>query len=182
MKADITAGVDLHGGPGRGPLPAFDKGEVKLLLVRNVDVRYDNVQVLFGVDFEIDEGEIVALLGTNGAGKSTLLKAIAAWSPPTAGRSCSTGATPPTPPHEIAGAASSGPGRTGRVPVADRGREPAAGGWLIVTRAARGGWSARCSRIFPSLEDRIHEPAANLSGGQQQMLTLGMAFLVAPAC
>ena len=52
------------------------QGEVKLLLVRNVDVHYDNVQVLFHVDFEVDEGEIVALLGTNGAGKSTLIKTI----------------------------------------------------------------------------------------------------------
>ena len=53
------------------------QGRVKLLLVRNLNVYYGNVQVLFDVDFEVDEGEIVALLGTNGAGKSTLLKAIA---------------------------------------------------------------------------------------------------------
>ena len=55
---------------------ARKKGEAKLLLTRNVQVSYDKVQVLFGIDIDVGEGEIVALLGTNGAGKSTLLKAI----------------------------------------------------------------------------------------------------------
>src|SRR5690606_31387142 len=61
------------------------QGKVKLLLGRGIDVHYDNVQVLFGVDFEVDEGEIVALMGTNGAGKSTLLKAIAGLVQPSGG-------------------------------------------------------------------------------------------------
>jgi len=79
------------------------KGEVKLLLVRNVDVSYDNVQVLFGVNFEIDEGEIVALLGTNGAGKSTLLKAIAGVVPADGGAIVFDGRDATyAPPHEIA--------------------------------------------------------------------------------
>ena len=52
---------------------------------QGIDVSYGPVQVLFGVDFEVAEGEIVALLGTNGAGKSTLLKAISGLVKPTAG-------------------------------------------------------------------------------------------------
>src|SRR4029077_15134821 len=51
-------------------------GNSKILLVRHLDVAYGGVQVLFDVDFEVEEGAVVALLGTNGAGKSTLLKAI----------------------------------------------------------------------------------------------------------
>ena len=60
-------------------------GTAKLLLVKDLDVGYDTVQVLFNVDFEVDEGYIIALLGTNGAGKSTLLKAISGLLPASAG-------------------------------------------------------------------------------------------------
>ena len=45
-------------------------GTAKLLVARDVDVSYDGVQVLFDVDFDCDEGDVIALLGTNGAGKS----------------------------------------------------------------------------------------------------------------
>src|SRR5439155_5394377 len=56
-----------------------------LLACRSLDVSYDGTQVLFNVDFEIKEGEIVALLGTNGAGKSTLLRAISGLIDPDGG-------------------------------------------------------------------------------------------------
>src|SRR5581483_4980069 len=59
--------------------------ERSILVVRGLDVSYGPVQVLFGVDFELAEGEIVALLGTNGAGKSTLLRAICGLVPIQAG-------------------------------------------------------------------------------------------------
>ena len=51
-----------------------------------IDVAYGQTQVLFGVDLEVAEGEIVALLGTNGAGKSTVLRAVSGLTPPTRGR------------------------------------------------------------------------------------------------
>src|SRR5438552_17139882 len=56
-----------------------------LLSCSGIDVAYDQVQVLFGVDLDVEEDEIVALLGTNGAGKSTLLKAISGLVDPGAG-------------------------------------------------------------------------------------------------
>src|SRR5690349_14326087 len=61
-------------------------GSGALLSCRGVDVAYDKVQVLFGVDIDVEQGEIVALLGTNGAGKSTLLKAVSGLVHPIAGR------------------------------------------------------------------------------------------------
>jgi branched-chain amino acid transport system ATP-binding protein len=157
-------------------------GEVKLLLVRNVDVEYDGVQVLFNVDLEIDEGEIVALLGTNGAGKSTLLKAIAGVVPAAAGAIVFDGRDATyTPPHEIT---SRGivfaPGGQGVFPSLTVAENLRLATWLLKDRASRDAAVDGVLERFPALRARLDEPAANLSGGQQQMLTIGMALISTP--
>ena len=158
-------------------------GRVKLLLVRGVDVEYDGVQVLFGVDLEIDEGEIVALLGTNGAGKSTLLKSISGLVEPSGGAIIFDGRDMThTPPDEIAGrGVTQVPGGQGVFPSLTVAENLRLAGWLHRHDAAETRESTeRVLGYFPVLRERLHEPAGNLSGGQQQMLTLGMAFISRP--
>ncbi|MCL4293212.1 MAG: MFS transporter [Acidimicrobiia bacterium] len=159
------------------------QGRVKLLLVRGLDVHYDGVQVLFGVDFEVDEGEIVALLGTNGAGKSTLLKAISGLVEASAGAVVFDGRDMTyTPPDETAGrGVTQVPGGQGVFPSLTVKENLALAAWLH--RHDRGEARERAARVldtFPVLAGRLDEPAGNLSGGQQQMLTLGMAFVERP--
>jgi ABC-type branched-subunit amino acid transport system ATPase component/predicted MFS family arabinose efflux permease len=164
---------------------AYDRrqGKVKLLLVRAVDVHYEGVQVLFGVDFEVDEGEIVALLGTNGAGKSTLLKAVSGLVEASGGAIIFDGRDMThTPPDEIAGrGVTQVPGGQGVFPSLTVAENLRLAGWLQrhehdeVKEATE-----RVMGYFPVLRERLHEPAGNLSGGQQQMLTLGMAFIGRP--
>jgi ABC-type branched-subunit amino acid transport system ATPase component/MFS family permease len=159
------------------------QGKVKLLLCRDIDVHYDDVQVLFGVNLEVDEGEIVALLGTNGAGKSTLLKAISGLVQASGGAVVFDGRDMThTPPDEVAGrgvtVVPGGQGVFTQISVADNLR---LAGW---TQRKRGGDVAADTEhvldMFPMLRERVHEVAGNLSGGQQQMLTLGMAFISKP--
>jgi branched-chain amino acid transport system ATP-binding protein len=164
---------------------AFERrqGKVKLLLVRGVDIHYDGVQVLFGVDFEVDEGEIVALLGTNGAGKSTLLKAISGLVEASGGAIIFDGRDMThTPPDEIAArGVTQVPGGQGVFPSLTVAENLRLAGWLQrrqpdeVKEATQ-----RVLGYFPVLGERLQEPAGNLSGGQQQMLTLGMAFIGRP--
>jgi branched-chain amino acid transport system ATP-binding protein len=159
------------------------QGKVKLLLGRQIDVHYDNVQVLFGVDFEIDEGEIVALMGTNGAGKSTLLRAISGLVQASGGAIVFDGRDMThAPPDEIAGRGVSvvpgGQGVFTQLTVADNLR---LAGWGHKRRGAQVSEDTeRVLAMFPVLRERLDEPAGNLSGGQQQMLTLGMAFIGKP--
>lgn len=159
------------------------QGLAKLLLVRNLDVGYDGVQVLFHVDFEIDEGEIVALLGTNGAGKSTLLKAISGVIEATNGAIVFDGRDMTyAPPNEVAGrGVVQVPGGAGVFPSLTVAENLRLAGWLHRRdrKRTRDGIDHVLS-LFPVLRERLDELAGNLSGGQQQMLTLGMAFVTRP--
>jgi branched-chain amino acid transport system ATP-binding protein len=159
------------------------QGEVKLLLVKSLDVHYDSVQVLFGVNFEVDEGEIVALLGTNGAGKSTLLKAIAGLVPATNGAVVFDGRDMTyAPPNEVAArGVVLFPGGQGVFPTLTVGEQLRLASWLHRhdKRRVRDAID-RVLELFPILAERFSEPAGNLSGGQQQMLALGMAFIERP--
>ncbi len=159
------------------------QGLVKLLVVRNLDVHYDNVQVLFGVDFEVDAGEIVALLGTNGAGKSTLIKAIAGLVEATNGAVVFDGRDMTyAPPNEVA---ERGvvvvPGGQGVFPTLTVSEHLRLAGWVHRKDPARVDLATqRVLELFPILRSRLPEPAGNLSGGQQQMLALSMAFIEQP--
>jgi ABC-type branched-subunit amino acid transport system ATPase component/predicted MFS family arabinose efflux permease len=159
------------------------QGKVKLLLARQLNVSYGDVQVLFDVDFEIDEGEIVALLGTNGAGKSTLLKAICGVVQADKGAVIFDGRdVTHAPPNEIAAhGITMVPGGQGTFPSLTVGENLRVAGWLD----RRKGRALRertelVLDMFPVLRVRLDHPAADLSGGQQQMLALGMAFLARP--
>ena len=140
------------------------QGNAKLLLVRGLSVHYDAVQVLFNVDLEVDEGEIVALLGTNGAGKSTLLKAIAGTVDPSEGAIVFDGRDMTyTPPDEAAGPRRhDGPRRPGRLPDPDRRARTSSSrrGSTARTRSAPASPPRRCSRSSRSCATGSTSPAA----------------------
>ena len=125
------------------------QGQADLLLVRGVSAGYDDRQVLFDVDIDVKEGEIVALLGTNGAGKSTLLKAISGVVEADRGAVVLDGRDiTHAPPNEIAALGHQpDAGRSGRVRLADRRREPAPRRMDPPPRPGRrrGGDRPRCS-------------------------------------
>ena len=164
-------------------LAARRRGEVKLLYCKDVSAGYDGVTVLHDIDFEVDKGEIVALLGTNGAGKSTFLKAVSGVVQADRGAIIFDGRdVTHAPPNEIAGfGIVQIPGGAGVFPGLTVGENLEAAGWLTrrdhsEQRAAH----AKVLEAFHELTERLDDRAADLSGGQQQMLALGMTFLLKP--
>ncbi|HEV2369659.1 MAG TPA: MFS transporter, partial [Acidimicrobiales bacterium] len=155
-----------------------------LLTVRGLEVAYTgNVQILFGVDLEVRQGEVVALLGTNGAGKSTLLRAVSGTLDPIGGAVFFAG-------RDVTHADAVTKAMLGMALVpGDRGVFP---GLSVADNLRIATWTFRrdddyvkesIERVlgyFPVLRDRWDVPAGNLSGGEQQMLVLAQALMGRP--
>jgi ABC-type branched-subunit amino acid transport system ATPase component len=154
-----------------------------LLDVQAVDAGYGAVQVLFGASLQVLNRERVAVLGTNGAGKTTLLRAVSGLLPPTSGRvwfkgEDVTGADPVRLVEMgmayIAGGNATFPALT----VAENLRMSA-----YPIRRDRAQVTARLEEayeLFPRLRDRMDQKAGTLSGGEQQMVAVGRAFVAHP--
>jgi branched-chain amino acid transport system permease protein len=167
--------------PARGDRPATAT-TAPILAVHNLDVAYDGVQVLFGVDLAVGPGEAVALLGTNGSGKSTLLRAISGLARPEQGTILfsDTDTTRARPETIAAAGAVQSPGAFGVFPSLTVAENLRLARWLRRDVTAADAVTRRVLAAFPMLQQRLRERAGNLSGGEQQLLTLAMAFVAEP--
>jgi branched-chain amino acid transport system ATP-binding protein len=154
-----------------------------LLSVENLAVSYDRIRALHGISFEVDEGEIVCIIGANGAGKSTTLRAISGMVPPQPGSKMTFMGQDLT--HFSADKIVSHLGIS-HVPEGRRlfGNLTVLENLKLAAYARKNNANVesdfeRVFSIFPRLEERINQRAATLSGGEQQMLAVGRALVSA---
>jgi branched-chain amino acid transport system ATP-binding protein len=152
-----------------------------LLEVSDVRARYGAIEALKGVSLNVEEGEVVTLIGSNGAGKSTTLRTITGLTPASAGTITFAG-------EEIT--------RVGAGDIVKRGIALSPEGRHCFARMSvrdnldlgaylRRGPSIRedmdrVFELFPRLKEREHQKAGTMSGGEQQMLAIGRALMARP--
>jgi branched-chain amino acid transport system ATP-binding protein len=154
-----------------------------MLKVDNLRVAYGHIEVLKGISFSVEMGEIVALIGSNGAGKTTTLSTISGLLRPTAGKISWKG-------EEIQSAAIENIVASGLAHCPE-GRRIFPG--LTVSENLLAGTASRRFRkaeveddlaqvfeLFPRLKERIKQGGWSLSGGEQQMLAIGRALMSRP--
>jgi branched-chain amino acid transport system ATP-binding protein len=153
-----------------------------LLEFRGVDTHYGDLHVLKSVDYRIDRGEIVCLLGGNASGKSTTMKAIMGSVRPTAGEIFYEG-------QLLAAIGTAERVRRGIAPVLEARRLFAR--MTVYENLEMGAYTrrrgpafdedlARVFGLFPRVEERLYQIAGTLSGGEQQMVAIGRALMARP--
>jgi branched-chain amino acid transport system ATP-binding protein len=153
----------------------------KLLSVQKLNAGYGGSQVLFGVDFEVQKGELVTLLGRNGMGKSTLVKCLTGLLKPSDGSIEFNQQNITHLPSYRIGQAGMGLVPEGRqvfptLTVQEN---------LVATRSLKNAgaspWTLeRVYSLFPRLKERTKQYASKMSGGEQQMLAIGRALMTNP--
>lgn len=151
-----------------------------LLQTRQLKVFYGDFQAVFGVDFEVNEGETVAIIGANGAGKSSFLKALSGWVKSEPDSILLDG-------QPIGGKPAFEMVKSG-IALVPEGRRlfpsmSVADNLLMGLNGKSGdrGWTYEtiCD-LFPILRERANQLAPTLSGGQQQMVAIGRALISNP--
>lgn len=154
-----------------------------MLEVRGLRVSYGGINAVKGVDLDVQDGELVTLIGCNGAGKTTTLKALSGLIKPAAGRvRYKGGDITAQPSHRLVrqgmALVPEGRGVFGRLTVDEN---LAMGAYSRRDRAAIAADRERVLGWFPRLAERHAQLAGTLSGGEQQMLAIGRALMGRPA-
>jgi branched-chain amino acid transport system ATP-binding protein len=153
----------------------------RLIEATGLNTYYGASHILRGIDFHVDRGETIGLMGRNGMGKSTLLKTLVGLVQPRSGSVKITGREMTRrPPYEVAqrGIAyvPEGRGIFGNLSVRENLLVSARAG----TRGQRDWTYERVLETFPRLKERLGHGGQQLSGGEQQMLTIGRALMTNP--
>lgn len=153
-----------------------------MLKVTNMSATYGDVQVLWNVSFEMNQGELVALVGANGAGKTTILNTISGLVRRTEGKIEFLGQSlDRIPPHRVAelGIAHVPEGRR-LFPEMTVRENLEMGSLAPAAKAKRQETLEWVFQLFPILKERQRQEAGTLSGGQQQMLAIGRGLMARP--
>ncbi|MGQ5523199.1 ABC transporter ATP-binding protein [Chitinimonas sp. PSY-7] len=160
----------------------MSNNDKKLLEVKGLQVAYGGIQAVKGIDLEIKQGELVALIGANGAGKTTTLKTLVGMIKPAAGTILYDGQDTSRIPvyHYVSRGLSMVPEGRGIFPRLTVEENLLMGAYYRNDKAEIQNDLARVYTLFPRLKERFKQLAGTLSGGEQQMVAMGRAILARP--
>jgi branched-chain amino acid transport system ATP-binding protein len=152
-----------------------------LLRIEKLTAGYGASQVLFGVDLQLQKGELITLLGRNGMGKSTLVKCLTGLLKPTGGSIAFNGQNITGIPAHRIGQAGMGLVPEGRQVFPTLTVEENLIATCSTKNAGSSPWTIpRVYTLFPRLQERTKQFASKMSGGEQQMLAIGRALMTNP--
>ena len=155
---------------------------MSMLKVENLSVHYGMIQAVRDVSFEVNEGEVVSLIGANGAGKTTILRTLSGLVRPSAGKIQFLGKEIQKLPAQkiVAAGLSQVPEGRHVFPGLTVMENLEMGAFLKKNREENQANLKKVFSRFPRLEERKNQDAATLSGGEQQMLAMGRALMSTP--